>query len=63
MRTTQKEGDHGDRDQADGEQCDRPCVTAQVAQVGVVPGGVHERREEDEEDDLGVDGDVGHCRG
>ena len=46
----------------DCEQADRPRVAAQLAQVGEQRGRVEQRRQRDDEDEVGVEPDVGHPR-
>lgn len=52
--------DHDSRDdhEADGEHPDRPDVRAQLTQVREERGRVEERRQEDQQHDLGVELDA-----
>ena len=51
--------EHGEDHQADGEQADLAQVVAQLAQRGEEGGGVEQRRQDDDEHDVGVELHVG----
>ena len=55
------DGAHRGQDQAEGEQPDGPGVAPQLVEVGEERRRVQERREEDQQDEVGVQLDVGHA--